>query len=301
MNTIKPPITYAFFGSSVMSIHVLDQLERQGLHPTFIVTTPDKPQGRSLKITPNVVKTWAIDKNIPVFSPEKLDDEFVKVLRQTPVDVFIVASYGKIIPPEIISIPLHKCLNIHPSLLPKYRGASPLQSATIDDCKKTGVTIIQIDEKMDHGPIVAQKEIIVYEWPTYEEFEKMMATVGATLLAEIMPQWIDGSITAVVQGDTLATYTKKFTKQDGLIELSGDAYLNFRKIQAFHEWPQAYFLIEQKNKSENIPGSKTDSKQIRVKITQANFKDNILTIEKVIPEGGKEMSYEDFKRGYTGL
>ena len=169
----------------------------------------------------------------------------------------------------------------------------------LDDAKDTGVTIMQIDADMDHGPIIAQEKVHVDEWPIYEKFEEMMAQKGAQLLARIMPDWTDGKIKAIAQDHAAATFTKKTKKEDGEIpsptDQAADQYLSFRKIQAFHEWPQAYFFIEH------------NGKKIRVKVTQASWKSDVvasaggapkLIIEKVIPEGSKEMSYRDFIRGY---
>lgn len=325
-------IKFAFFGSSRLSVIVLDELERAGFMPTCIVTTPDKPKGRSLAITPNIVKKWAIKRNIPVLDPAKLDQIFIEKLERLcnakhpeKCDLFIVASYGKIIPKTVIDLPRHKTLNIHPSLLPKYRGPSPLPSAMLDDAKHTGVTIMRLDEEMDHGPIVAQGEVDINdhsdEWPTYEDFEEMMARKGAQLLTRILPDWMktdpkDLAKMETEQDHSKATYTRKIIKEDGLIDLadilpsghglihdspsSEKAYSAFRKIQAFHEWPQAYFFTEH------------NDRKIRVKITQASFRkgglekngqssnNGRLIIEKVIPEGKKEMSYDDFTRGLRG-
>ncbi len=283
--------SFAFFGSSRLSVIVLNQLFDLGLIPQFVVTTPDKPVGRKQIITPNVVKQWAVAKKIPVYDPVKLDLNFTKQLRerfddQNMPQVFLVASFGKIIPTEIIDIPKNKTLNIHPSLLPQYRGPSPLPTAILEDTKKTGVSIMVVDEEMDHGPVIAQKEITVDEWPIYEDFEEYMAKEGAKLFAEILSDWIEGKIEPKEQDHSKASYTKKIAKEDAEIDLSADAYTNFRKIQAYHEWPQAFFFIERKGK------------KIRIKIIDACYKDGILTIQKVIPEGGKEMSYADYKRGY---
>lgn len=280
-------VSFAFFGSSRLSVIVLDELLTLGLTPSFIVTTPDKPQGRKLVLTPNVVKTWAQEHSIEVFTPTKLDATFLDLLKSKPVDTYVVASYGKLFPEELLYIPRRKTLNIHPSLLPKYRGASPLPSAMLNDDKHTGVTIMRLDYEMDHGPIIAQKEVIVSEWPLYEDFEEQMAREGARLLATVLPEWVAGKIEEKEQDHSSATYTQKITKEDGLIDLAGNGYDNFRKIQAFHQWPQAYFFIEK------------NGKQIRVKVTQATFGSGKLSIEKVIPEGGKEMSYKDFRSGYS--
>ena len=285
-------MNYVFFGSASFSIFVLDELEKVGMPPKLVVTTPDKPVGRGLVLTPTPVKTWALKRNISVLDPAKLDAAFVAELTQKSTDLncdtFVVAAYGKIIPQAVLDIPKHKTLNIHPSLLPLYRGASPLQSAMLDDAKHTGVTIMRIDELMDHGPIVAQKKITVGEWPVYEVFEETMAREGGKLLAEILPDWVAGGISETPQDHATATFTKKITKNDALIDVSvpansPEAYLNFRKIQAYHEWPTAYFFAEKKD----------SSSKIRVKITRARFEktgptSGTLVIEKVIPEGKAE-------------
>ena len=283
-------IKFAFFGSSRFSVIVLGELERLGLIPCLIITTPDKPKGRKLTITATEVKKWGLKRKITVLDPQKLDaDFFVRLSAEVQakgIETFIVASYGKIIPEKIIDLPVHKTLNIHPSLLPKYRGPSPMPSAILNDEKKSGVTIIRLDKEMDHGPIIAQEIVEVAEWPTYEEYEELMAKKGAQLLAKILPEWIDGKMKEVPQIHEQATFTKKISKENGLTDLSSDPYLNFRKIQAYHEWPQAYFLFDHKGKN------------IRVKITSASFKEGVLIIENVIPEGSKEMSFEDFQKGY---
>jgi methionyl-tRNA formyltransferase len=289
------PCAFAFFGSSQMSVFALDELLKLGLKPEFVVTTPDKPVGRKQIITPNVVKTWALENKIPFYHPEKLNSDFIEKIKTINQDssgkeispVFLVASFGKILPDELIKIPSHGTLNIHPSLLPKYRGPSPLPSTILNDDKKTGVTIIQIDKEMDHGPIVAQKEITITEWPIYEIFEENMAREGSRLFAEILDKWINNKIIAKEQDHSQASYTKKINKEDGLLDLNADPYTNWRKIQAFHEWPQTYFLIIH------------NGKNLRIKITEANFIDGKLQIKKVIPEGSKEISYEDFRRGYN--
>lgn len=278
----------------MLSVIVLDEMKKSGWIPSVIVTTPDKPQGRKLVLTANVVKQWAIDNNILYYDPARLDMRFADELKSKmnanafKAQVFVVASYGKIIPSAILSIPPNGCLNIHPSLLPKYRGPSPLPTAMLEDDKHTGITIMKMDEEMDHGSIIAQKNINIEEWPTYEEFEEMMAIMGAHLLENTLPKWINGDIREIEQDHSSATYTKKVTKEDGLIDiydLKTDQYLNFRKIQAYHDWPQAYFFADRRGT------------RIRVKITEASFGDEKFTIKKVIPEGGKEMSYADFERG----
>ena len=288
MNT-QLEIKYIYFGSSRFSVIVLDELKKIGMIPNIIVTTPAKPRGRKLLIVPNEVEEWAKINHIQYFSPSKFDTAFIEELtsctQNNDVGVFIVASYGKIIPKKIIDIPKHGILNIHPSLLPKYRGPSPLQTAMLEDAKSSGITIMKIDEEMDHGSIISQKIVNIDEWPTYEEYEELMARVGANLVAEVLPSWISGSIGAKEQDHANASYTKKIQKDDAsahadILNLdsisSEDQYTIFRKIQAYHGWPQVFFLAERKGQ------------RIRVKITSANFIDGKLAILKVIPEGSKE-------------
>ncbi|MDO8510260.1 MAG: methionyl-tRNA formyltransferase [bacterium] len=276
-----------FFGTSSFAVTVLETLKARGIVAALIITTKDMPKGRNLALTPPPVKLWADKMSIPVLQPENLKDEpFTRKLAEENYDLFIVASYGKIIPREIIDLPRRKTLNIHPSLLPKLRGPSPVQTAILADEKETGVTIIEIDEKMDHGPIVSQKKVEVADWPTnHEKLEELLAKVGASLLADILPEWLEGAVKALPQDERDATYTKKIEKEDAEINLNDDPYLNYRKIMAYGGWPNAYFFADRKGK------------RIRVTITEASLEDGALKIKKVIPEGKREMTYEEFLRG----
>ena len=303
----EPAIHFAYFGSSTFSTYVLDELERAGFIPALIVTTPDKPAGRKLIMTPTPVKLWANARSIPVIAPDKLTPPPAElgITGATPFDLFIVASYGKIIPQAILDIPPHKTLNVHPSLLPQYRGASPVQSAILNDTKDTGVTIMRIDEKMDHGPIVATCKVTIGsqeipEWPADEKLKEIMGHAGGRLLAATLAPWVAGQIPEVEQDHSVATYTKKISKEDAEINLSDIStkpYETFRKIQAYHGWPSAYFFI--KKESGNATAN-TTSEKTRVKITEAiyNKATDTLTITKVIPEGKAEMSFTQFKAGY---
>lgn len=283
---MNSPIKWAFFGTDEFAVTVLNTLSLKGLVPSLVITTPDAPKGRHLVLTPPPVKDWASERSIPIIQPEKLkDEELANKLSALSFDLFIVASYGKIIPESIFNIPKHNTLNIHPSLLPKLRGASPVSTAILDDMKDTGVTVMQIDAGMDHGPIVAQQNYHVEEWVPRQELETTLATVGGMLLAKILPEYLNGKLVPVAQKDAEASYTKMVEKSDAEINLNDDAYLNFRKIMAYHTWPKAYTFFE------------TANTKIRAQITEAKFENGELTIERIIPEGKKEMNYEDFKRG----
>lgn len=286
---MKSPVSYIFFGSSAFSICVLEELEKAGFLPEAVVTMEDAPKGRNLIVAPNEVKEWAQTRNIGALTPESLKDgAFTETLKGLNTDVFIVASYGKIIPEAVLSIPKHKTLNVHPSLLPIYRGALPVQSMILENEAHPGVTIMELDKEMDHGPIVVQKEIKPERWPLAEEDAKdFFGREGGTLLASILPDWISGKISPKPQNHAEATYTKKISKEDGLLDLSGDPLKNYLKVLAYHRWPKAYFFDDY------------NGKKIRVIVTEAAFDKNTktLTLVNVIPEGKKEMSYADYLRG----
>ncbi len=274
---------FVFFGTSQFSVTVLDTLEKEGFLPSLMVTQPDRPKGRNLVLTPPPVKEWALSHNIPLLQPSALDSAFTYKLKTINYKLFIVASYGLIIPKEVLDLPEHGALNVHPSLLPKYRGATPIQSAILNGETKTGVTIMLMDEKMDHGPVVRSEKLKVQsEKVTTGELEKELAELGGKMLAEIIPRWVKGEIKAIPQNEAEATYTKKLKKEDGLVDLAEDPELNFRKIRAFQGNIGTYFL------------AKKDGKDIRVKITKATLEKGKLVIEKVIPENRKESSYDLF-------
>jgi len=284
-------IPFVFFGTPDFAVTILDELKKNGLVPNLVVTTPDKPQGRKMILTPPPVKVWAENNGITVYQPEKLNDSSVAILQEKGQTLFVVAAYGKMIPKSILEIPKFGALNWHPSLLPKLRGASPIVSSILTETE-TGVTIMLIDEEMDHGPIIKQKEVISWKddpnlIPTASDLEILLAKEGAKMLVEILPKHVSKRTTSKVQDHARATFTKKITKEDGQIDLQDDPVMNLRKIRAYNVWPRAYFFHELKDK------------KIRVIITKANIKENTLEIERVLPEGQKEMFYRDFIKRFS--
>lgn len=279
-----------FFGGSEFSVLVLDELKNQNILPNLIITTPDKPKGRKLVLTPTPVKIWAQKNNIEVLDPvslKKNNEELIAKLKLKNYDLFLVTSYGKIIPQEILDIPQKGTLNVHPSLLPKLRGASPIKSAILSE-NETGVSIMLLDAEMDHGPILVKEKIISWENnnPPYEkDLEEMLGHKGGQMLAKIIPDWLEGKIEAKEQNHEQATLCGKIEKEDGQINLEDSPEKNLRKIRAFHEWPSAFYFIERNNK------------KIRVNIKSAHIENEKLVLEKIVPEGKKEMSYQDFLRG----
>lgn len=281
----------AFFGTPKFAVTILEELKKVGIVPALVITAPDKPQGRGLVLTPPPVKVWAQENNIKFIQPSTFketqarDSQIAELLNE-PWDLFIVAAYGKIIPENILEIPKHKTLNVHPSLLPKFRGPSPIESAILADDRDVGVSIMRLDKEIDHGPIVAQDKIPTDTWPiTAPELEDISAHFGGTLLAKILPDWLAGKITEKEQDHARATYCQKISKSDGLIDLTTDPYTNYLKICAYSGWPGTYFFKEH------------NGKKIRVAIKETTYQDGQLIIETVVPEGKSEMPYLDFLRG----
>lgn len=271
-----------FFGTPQFAVYTLDALEAAGILPSIIVCAPDRPAGRGLELTEPPVKRWALERDIPVLQPESVrkENEATTLLKNSEWDLFLVAAYGKILPKDILALPRRGTLNVHPSLLPKFRGASPIESQILADEKNTGVTIMLMDEELDHGPIVAQASITPEEWPLKARvLEEMLATIGGELLAETIPPWLQGTITEEAQAHDRATFTRKIEKTDGEISLNDDGYTNYLKFCAYDGWPGVFYFEER------------DGKKMRIKITDAAYKDGVFTPLKIVPEGKKEMDY----------
>jgi methionyl-tRNA formyltransferase len=283
----------AFFGTPEFAVSILDEMKKGGVMPDLIVTNPDEPKGRKLIITPPPVKLWGLENNIPVIQPENLKST-PKELEEN-FDLFIVAAYGKIIPEVVINLPKYKTINVHPSLLPKYRGASPIQSAILNGDTETGVSIMLLDKEMDHGPVIAQEKVDLSENLYLPELKNKLAKIAGKLILSILPSWISGSLNAVVQNHNEATFTKKIEKEDGFIdptsileaELHGTRSENIeRMVRALNPDPGVFTFVG------------IGDRKIRVKITRARVEGDKLIIEKVVPEGKKEMNWDDFKRGH---
>jgi len=282
-------INYAFWGSDDFSILVLEELVRAGYPPSLIVTMPDRPAGRAHKLTPPPLKEWALAHGVSFIQPENLADIECREFQTFGVCLFIVASYGKIIPEAVFSIPERGAVNIHPSLLPRYRGATPIEGAILGGAPLTGVTVMRVDAKMDHGAIIAQKEVPLRGDEWYPELAEKLAHEGGKLLASVLPAVADGTAQETPQDEIKATYTKMIKKEDGFVDLTDDSKLNFRKIRAYEPWPRTFLKTMHKGKT------------LRVVIIAAHMEGRELSIDRVIPEGGREMSYQDFFRGYGDL
>jgi len=286
-----------YFGSSPFSILILEELKTAGILPQLIVTTPPRPQGRKLIVTSTPVKEWADKNGIPALEPEKIrtplfESELRSRAPEGGWDVFVVASYGKIIPENILYLPNHKTLNVHPSMLPLLRGPAPIETSILLDMKDTGVSIMLLDKEMDHGPLLAQEKIIPSAWPLDRiVFEEELGRFGGKLLARVLPLWIRGEVKEVEQDHSKATFTKKVSKDDALLDLKASARVNLLKIKAYTGWPKAYFFDEHLDKAGVM-------KKIRVVVTDATINSSgELEFLSVIPEGKREMKWSEYLHG----
>ncbi len=265
-----------FFGTPEISAHVLQSLLNAGYDIVAAVTNPDAPVGRHHVMTPSPVKVLAEKNNIPVLQPEKLDTDFLEKLKANGqrLTAGLVVAYGKIIPHTIIdSFPLGM-LNIHYSLLPKYRGASPVENAILSGDATTGVTIQKLVFKLDAGPIISVREFPIDDQITSPELKTKLTEIGAELLIETLPKYLAGEITPIEQNESDATHCKKISKSDGEIQLSDSDESKWLKYRAYFGWPGIFYF---------------DSEGKRNKITLATFENEKFVIKKVIPEGKSEM------------
>ncbi|HYD93627.1 MAG TPA: methionyl-tRNA formyltransferase [Candidatus Paceibacterota bacterium] len=270
---------FLFFGTPYVARDTLAALVAAGYVPKAVVTAPDAPRGRGQIVTPCETKTWALEHDLPVLTPTTLDAAAIEELRALGAEYAIVVAYGKIMPQTLIdSFPLG-VLNVHYSLLPKYRGASPVEAALLHNESVTGVSIQQMVFKLDAGDVLATKEVAIDPLETTRELRPRLIEAGAQLLIDTLPAFEAGTVTRTPQDENQATHTKKIRKEDGLLSLSGDAQENWNKYRAYAESPGTYFFMQR------------GDTQIRVKIKTANYKDGRFIPLRVVPEGKKETDY----------
>ncbi len=273
------PKPFAFFGTPYVARDTLAILVERGYVPAVVVTSPDAPRGRGMTLTPCETKAWALEHDLPVLTPEKADDALIEELKGYGCEYAIVVAYGKILPQALIdSFPLG-ILNIHYSLLPKYRGASPVEGALLAGETETGVAIQRMVYALDAGDVLASKTVAIESDETTRELRPRLVQIGAALLADILPAFEEGTLVPVPQDDSKATVTKKIRKEMGELSLRGDATENWNRYRAYAESPGTYFFMEK------------DGKRLRVKIRTARFEDGVFAPELVVPEGKSETAY----------
>ncbi len=313
---------YVFFGTPKFAAIVLEKLIAAGLVPVALVCNPDEPTGRKKILTPPETKQLILNKNIniPIFQPKKLS-EIKTELENIGADAFIVAAYNKIISEKIINIPKFKTIGVHPSLLPAYRGPSPIQTAIINGDKKTGVDLFLIDKEIDHGAVLASTECEISEKDNSESLTEKLAILGAELIIKELPEYLAGKTKPIEQNHEKATFTRKFETNDGKIDLPPHLFLadqlepknKFNIFRIFSNIKNKIFGCggEEKDSPESIfnkirglnpdPGVftliKTKNGEKRIKLLEAKLTEGKLEILKVQPEGKKPMSFKDFQNG----
>jgi methionyl-tRNA formyltransferase len=270
---------FIFFGTPDVASETLEILKQADFLPAMIVTSPDAKSGRKMLLTPPPVKIWAEKNNIPYIQPEKFGEEIYDTLRTKIPDFFLVVAYGKIMPEKLINMPKLGSINIHYSLLPKYRGASPVESAILNGDTETGIAIQKMAFKMDSGPIIAQEKISIMPDEKAPDLRKRLIKIGGELLVKTLIEFFNEKLKETPQDENKATNCKKIKKEDGLIDLDNDAHKNYNKFRAYALWPRTFFFKDNK----------------RIIITDAALIDNKFVIKKVLPEGKKEMSWEVFQ------
>ncbi|MDD2487563.1 MAG: methionyl-tRNA formyltransferase [Candidatus Gracilibacteria bacterium] len=308
-------IKIGFFGTPELAKNVLEDIcDSNRFEVCFAVTQADKPVGRGLEIKESPVKAYSKEKSIPVYSPEKIrnNNEFIDEINKYEADYFIVVAYGKIMPNEILEMPKKMCINVHGSILPKYRGASPIQSALMAGDKVTGVTIMKMSEGMDEGDIIDILEIGIDKFDTsellYEKFQK----VSGRFLIDTLDKLDKGVIQAKKQDNSLATYCKKINKEDGLADFNKSAEILFNLWKGLTPWPGLYTQYKDKKLiivecdydlllsdiavSYDLGEVIVSDKGIGIVCS-----DGILILKKIKLEGKKAQDINDFINGYKDL
>jgi methionyl-tRNA formyltransferase len=297
---IKPRV--AFFGSPEFALPVLAAI-LEHFEVVLVVTQPDKPSGRGMKLTPPAVAAKALELGLTLEQPAKLKNnlEFANKLRASGADVAVTCAYGKILPASLLEIPKYGFLNVHTSLLPKYRGAAPIQWAVINGDSETGVTVMQTDPGMDTGAILLQQSLAISPSETVLELSPRLSSLGATMIVSALGQ-LD-SLTPIPQDDSLATPARMLEKEDARIDWNLDAKTIFDRYRGLAGWPGSYFLMQGKRvkvlemRLSNASGGSGQVLELADGVTVATAAG---AIELLVtqPEGKPKMKALDWARGY---
>ena len=296
-----------FMGTPDFAVPTLTALIEGGHEVVAVVTQPDKPKGRGKAVLMTPVKEKAIEYEIPVYQPVKVrDPEFVELLKTMAPDAIVVVAFGQILPKSILDLPKYGCVNVHASLLPKYRGAAPIQWAVIDGEKESGVTTMMMDVGLDTGDMLEQKAIPLDEKETGGSLFDKLSEVGAKLCVKTMEAIENGTAVYTPQDDALATHTGKIQKEMGSIDWSKDAEVIERLVRGLNPWPSAYTRIDDKNLK--IWRAKVISHEVKaapgciLKVTKDELEvqtgNGVLALLEVQLEGKKRMTTDAFLRGY---
>lgn len=296
-----------FMGTPDFAVPVLEALCDAGHEVAAVVTQPDKPRGRGKEMQYTPVKESALERGIEVYQPVKVKDEaFVQILKEINPDVIVVVAFGQILPSAILHMPKYGCINVHASLLPKYRGAAPIQWVIIDGEKETGITTMQMDEGLDTGDMMLKAVISIDEKETGGSLHDKLAGIGGTLIVDTLKQVEEGSIVLEKQDDSKSNYAKMLNKKLGRIDFGKSAEEIERLIRGLNPWPSAYTSLNGKTlkiwdadvRKENTdipPGEIIEVTNDEILVSTG---DGVLIINELQLEGKKRMDTESFLRGY---
>lgn len=294
-----------FAGTSEFGLPTLEKLKKN-FELVLVISQPDKPSGRKQELTSPPIKLWAQKNNISIEQPEKIID-LLSAIRSLQPDLLLVAAYGQIIPREVLDLPKFGSINIHGSLLPKYRGASPIQATILNGDKETGITLIKMDEKMDHGPIIAKEIVRLTNEETFTKLYEQLSQVSADLVIRILPDWFEGKIKPAEQIHAQATYCKLLKREDAKIDWTRPSKEIYNKIRALNPEPGTWTTLDGKtlkilsakilNETKiELPGKiYSHEGNIAIKCIDAS-----VIIEQIQPEGKKPMAGRDFLNGLKG-
>lgn len=296
----------AFLGTGEIAIPSLQRLIAEGMKPVVLVTQPDKPVGRHHTLTPPAIKTVAIEAGIPVLQPEKVR-EAIEELAALDLDLMVVMAYGQILPKKLIALPKIACINLHASLLPKYRGAACIQAAIEAGDSETGITVMHVVKALDAGDIISAKSIVIGEQETGGELHDRLAELAPEAMWEAIGRLVSGTASRTPQDEAQVSYISKLERDHGRLDFTRPATELERQIRAYDPWPGTFTVLTEAGKERRLkvfppvevldrdlpPGEwEMSAGQLVVGCGQG-----VLRLTQVQPEGARRMSAEEFLRG----
>lgn len=294
-----------FMGSPEFAVPTLQALI-QHFHVVGVVTQPDRPAGRGRTLTPPPIKTLAMESSLPVIQPERIrHPEAMQQLQAWTPDVIIVAAFGQILRQDVLEMPAHGCINVHASLLPRWRGAAPIHAAILHGDPQSGVSIMRMDAGIDTGPVYSQRAVAIHPEDTTESLSQTLANCGAELLTETLPHILEGNLDPQPQDESLATYAAMLKKEEGQLDFNQPAQSLVNKVRAFYPWPGAFttwqgqpLKIHKARASINLSLAGPSGKRIIFDSYPAiTTPDGCLIIESLQPAGKKAMDGRTFLTG----
>jgi len=307
-------VRIVFFGTPEFAVPTLRRLLDSHHRVVGVVTQPDRPRGRGQRVSESPVKALALARGLPLLQPDRLrDPAFADALRQMQPDLGVVAAYGRLIPEEILALPRYGLINVHASLLPKYRGAAPVHRAVIDGERETGVTIMRVQKMLDSGPMLAKRKRPIGPDETSDVVERDLADMGADLLVAVVDQIAAGTHQEEVQDFMACSYAPRLTKEEGLIDWTLPASYIHNRVRGLYPWPHAYTYLDSvrlillKTHIEDAPADAPSGTVVTVSrdaLHVATGHEGRIAIDRVQLEGGRPLEVREFLAGHriaTGM